>query len=53
MTPQYSYHYVRGKWVIYKDNTPTDEWFTYAMREAARKRVYELNGWKYKEKKEK
>lgn len=41
------YHYViRGShWVIYKGDAPTDEWFN--SMEDARKRVFELNGWKY------
>ena len=48
---RYTFRYLRGKWVIFDNDVPTDEWFTYAQREEARKRVYELNGWTYKERK--
>ena len=49
---KYSYSHFNGTYEIFKwegnIGTKTGEWFT--DKEEARKRVYELNGWKYSNK---
>ena len=45
--PEYEYIFILGWWVILHNGEKTDE--KYRSHKYAKKRVYELNGWKYKE----
>lgn len=45
--PKYSFCRLRNRWAVYNDETGSKV-CDYLEREDARKKVYELNGWKYK-----
>ena len=45
--PKYSYCRHRSLWAIYDDETGLKV-CDYSEKENARKKVYELNGWRYK-----
>lgn len=44
--PEYSYCPRRSRWAVYNDETGIKV-CEYSNKEEARKKVYELNGWKY------
>lgn len=47
--PRYSYCRHRSRWAVY-DNETGSKVCDFFEKEDARKKVYKLNGWKYKQK---